>query len=109
MNEWYTKYQDQNFIVIGIYHHKKDTPISVKQVKKLVVEFGFEFPVAIDTDWHMLKQWWLDGQKRDWTSVSFLLDQYGVIRHIHEGDSYIKGDEDHSKLEDLIELLISQD
>lgn len=108
LNEWYTKYRDQNFVVIGIYHHKKNSPLSVKQVKKLVMEFGYEFPVAIDTNWRMLKQWWLDGHERDWTSVSFLLDHTGMIRHIHEGGDYVKGDEAYSQLEDQIKLLIKQ-
>ena len=107
LNEWYTKYRDQKFIVIGIYHHKKVSPLSLKLVRKLVMEFGFEFPVAIDTNWRMLKKWWLDGQKRDWTSVSFLLDHTGMIRHIHEGGNYVKGDEAYSQLEDQINLLLT--
>ena len=108
LNEWYTKYRDQNFILIGIYHHKKDSPLSIKQVKNLVIEFGFEFPVAIDTNWRMLNQWWLNNQEREWTSVSFLLDHTGKIRHIHEGGSYVKGDQEYSELEDQIKLLLKQ-
>ena len=108
LNEWYTKYRDQNFLVIGIYHHKKESPLSIEEVNKLVSDFGFKFPVAIDTKWRMLKQWWLDGKKRDWTSVSFLLDKTGIIRHVHEGGSYVKGEESYTKLEDKIRLLLKQ-
>jgi len=109
LNDWYEKYRDQDFVVIGLYHHKKSSPISVEQVKNYVLNFRFEFPVAIDTSWLTLKQWWVEGQKRDWTSVSFLLDRNGVIRHIHQGGSYIKGDKEYQQLEDQINLLLGQE
>jgi hypothetical protein len=32
-----------------------------------------------------LQDWWLDGHERSWTSVSFLIDRRGVIRHVHLG------------------------
>jgi hypothetical protein len=41
--------------------------------------------IAIDLDWKTLRAYWLDGAKREYTSVSFLIDRKGTIRYIHPG------------------------
>lgn len=66
--------------------------------------YRFTFPVAIDPEWRTLKRWWLDDSQHRWTSVSFLLDQAGVIRHIHPGGAY--SEEDVQTLTSLIEELL---
>ncbi|HUG36776.1 MAG TPA: hypothetical protein VML54_07485, partial [Candidatus Limnocylindrales bacterium] len=71
-------------------------------------ELGFEFPVAIDAGWRTLRAWWLDGRPRAWTSVSFLLDRQGVIRHVHPGGQYVQGGAEHAALEAAIERLLAQ-
>jgi peroxiredoxin len=92
--------------VIGIYHHKQPTPMDPQQVAEQAAEFGFKFPVAVDPGWRTLKRWWLDGHERGFTSVSFLLDRRGVIRHIHPGRQYVKGDADHAAMKaKIVELL----
>lgn len=72
----------------------------------MVKRYRFRFPVAIDPEWQTLKRWWLDGHDRAWTSVSFLVDQRGVIRYIHPGGSYT--DEDMATLTSLIEELLAK-
>jgi hypothetical protein len=47
---------------------------------------------AIELHWQTLESWWLAGHDRAFTSVSFLIDRHGVIRHIHPGGKYVKGD-----------------
>ncbi len=75
-------------------------------VKKFAAEYGFKFPVAVDPEMQTLKQWWLDGDRRKWTSVSFLLDRKGVVRHIHPGGMYVKGDADYEAMKaKIVELL----
>ena len=71
LNEWYQKYHDAGLEVIGLYHHKKSSPFSLDDVKFFVDKFGFKFPVAIDTKWRTLRDWWLKDNKREWTSASF--------------------------------------
>jgi len=34
--------------------------------------------------------------------VSFLIDRKGIIRHIHPGGQYVKGDADYSGLDEMI-------
>ncbi len=88
LNAWYEKYHAKGLLIIGFYHHKSPTPWTHQHVQRLVERYGFQFPVAIDPDWRTLKRWWLDRHERAWTSVSFLIDQEGIIRYIHPGGSY---------------------
>ncbi len=107
LNHWYETYKDQGFIVLGIYHHKESTSLSITQIKKYVEKFNFKFPVAVDRQWRTLKKWWLDSNK-NWTSVSFLLDRNSTIRHIHDGGSYREGGRDYIALENKIKLLLEE-
>jgi hypothetical protein len=43
-----------------------------------------------------------------WTSVTFLLDKKGVVRHVHPGGQYVKGDTAHQKLTSMIEQLLKE-
>jgi len=51
LNEFYREYHSRGLEIIGFYHHKSEGPLRVKTVKRQAQEFGFKFPVAIDTDW----------------------------------------------------------
>ena len=77
-------------------------------VKEYADGFGFKFPVAIDPDWKTLHRWWLDRGSHDFTSVSFLIDRKGVIRHIHPGGEYVKGDKDYALMKKRIEALLAE-
>ena len=107
LNEFHKKYFSKGLQVIGIYHHKSDEALQVENVKKAAERFGFKFPVAIDPDWQTLHRWWLDHGKENWTSVSFLIDRRGVIRHIHPGGEYVKGDIDYAVMKNKIEELLA--
>lgn len=108
LNEFYQNYHAKGLEVLGFYHHKGDEPLNLESVKKHASNFGFQFPVAIDPNWQTLHQWWLDGGKRDFTSVSFLIDKHGVIRHIHPGGEYVKGDKDYAVMKGKIEKLLEE-
>jgi peroxiredoxin len=79
------RFRERGLVVVGIYHHKDDQPLRDGAVAEYAKQYGFEFPVAIDPEWRTLRRWWLDGHDRDYTSVSFLIDKRGVIRHVHPG------------------------
>jgi peroxiredoxin len=88
LNAWHQTYRQHGLVVIGFYHHKSPTPLSRKHVTRLIKRYRFSFPIAVDPEWRTLTRWWLDGHHQRWTSVSFLIDRAGVIRHIHPGGSY---------------------
>ena len=108
LNEFDHLYRGKGLVVIGFYHHKSPEPLDPIQVESFARQFGFQFPVAIDPNWQTLNRWWLNGRERVWTSVSFLIDRQGIIRYIHPGGSYVRGDPDYAALKARIEELISQ-
>jgi thiol-disulfide isomerase/thioredoxin len=79
------RYGVKGLAVIGMYHHKEETPLDPEQVAGWVKQYGYQFPVAIDKDWTTLDRWWLRSKERSFTSVSFLIDQAGVVRRVHLG------------------------
>jgi len=108
LNEWHQAYESEGLSVIGFYHHKSSAPLSNDQVSEYAEGFGFQFPIAIDDGWSTLQDWWLSGNNRAFTSVSFLLDRNGVIRYIHPGGDYVKGDEDYAEMNRMIRQLLDE-
>jgi DUF1680 family protein/peroxiredoxin len=108
LKEFHETYKDRGLTVVGFYHHKDVKPLDTAAVEKLAADYGMQFPIAIDPDWRTLKDWWLNGDERKWTSVTFLLDRQGVIRHIHRGGAYVKGDKGYIALKAKIEELLKE-
>jgi len=108
LNGFYDEFHSRGLEVIAFYHHKSDQPLDVARVHQYANKLGFKFPVAIDYDWQTLRRWWLDDSATTWTSVSFLIDRKGTIRHIHPGGQYVVGDSDYKVLRGKIELLLAE-
>ena len=108
LNRFHRDYAKRGLVVIGMYHHKRPEPLTLDAVRATVHEYGFEFPVGIDRDWRTLNRWWLGGRKRDFTSVSFLIDKHGVIRHIHPGGTIDLGKPDGVALQKKVEQLLAE-
>jgi peroxiredoxin len=108
LNEFHRLHRDRGLVVLGFYHHKGAGSLDPKQVAAWADDLGFEFPLAIDDGWRTLRRWWLDQVPTSWTSVTFLLDRQGVIRHIHPGGQYVKGDRDYAALVAKIEELLAE-
>jgi thiol-disulfide isomerase/thioredoxin len=108
LNTFHERYASRGLSVVGFYHHKARSPLSFADVERYAQTFKFQFPVAVDLDWSTLRAWWLADGRRPFTSVSFLIDRRGIIRHIHPGGQYVKGDADYAKLESMIEKLLNE-
>jgi thiol-disulfide isomerase/thioredoxin len=108
LNRFHRDYAKRGLAVIGMYHHKRPEPLTLDAVRATVREYGFEFPVGIDRDWRTLNRWWLGDHKRDFTSVSFLIDKRGVIRHIHPGGTIDLGTPDGAALQKKVEQLLAE-
>ena len=108
LNEFHKKYKSRGLQVLGFYHHKSDERLDPEKVKTYAENLGFEFPVAIDRDWKTLEEWWLKSDKQQFTSVSFLIDRKGVVRHIHPGGEIVKGKKDYEQLRRKIDELLDE-
>jgi len=106
LSQWHERYAPQGLVVIGMYHPKPPGRIPVGVVKKLAQGLGMTFPLAIDSDWNTLRRYWLDGRTDAWTSVSFLIDQEGIIRYVHPGGAY--SPEEAQELEAMIQELVGR-
>jgi len=90
LEQIHEEFNDKGLRTIGFYHPKPyGTKRSRDSVEEALKEMGVTFPVALDSEWKNLQRYWLSsGKPRNFTSVSFLLDQYGTIRFIHPGPEY---------------------
>jgi len=104
LNEWHERYQDRGLAVVGMYHPKPPGAIGAYRVEKFADTLGMTFPLAIDPDWEMLGRWWLNGNKRRWTSVSFLIDRDGLIQYVHPGGAY--SPDEAKEMEEVIKRLL---
>jgi peroxiredoxin len=105
LNLFDARSRERGLAVIGMYHHKGKEPLDPEAVRGYAAHFGFRFPIGIDGGWATLERWWLD-RDRPFTSVSFLLDREGVIRHIHPGGTFAPGDADFREMQRRIEALL---
>jgi thiol-disulfide isomerase/thioredoxin len=108
LNEFSARYHDRGLVVVGLYHHKSEEPLTAARVKDQARKLGFAFPVAIDPKWTTLRRWWLDTHDRGWTSVTILLDRHGIVRHVHPGGAFFKGEAGYDALERKIEALLAE-
>lgn len=109
LEDFWQRYRERGLMVVGFYHHKASTPLDTAAVARHIRDFGFTFPVAIDHDWRTLRHWWLEAGGNSWTSVTFLIDRRGVVRHIHPGGQYVAGDADYRILEAAIEDVLAEE
>jgi peroxiredoxin len=108
LRQLHADYQDRGLVVIGMYHHKQPEPLDIEKVKGWTRDFKFDFPVAVDRDWRTLNRWWLKDGPRDFTSVSFLVDRRGTIRHIHPGGTMALGTADFAAMRAKVEQLLRE-
>lgn len=117
LNEFYKKHQSKGLEIIGFYHPKPNpSSVSMEDLKEYTAKKEFQFPVALDENWTTLRKYWLDGDGRNFTSVSFLIDKKGIIRHLHPGGEYHKdGTGEHAQcrldyleMKRMIEVLLSE-
>ena len=105
-------YGPRGLTVVGMYHHKEETPFDPTVYEDTARKYELTFPVAFDPEWQTFHSWMRDatGAEVDtgWTSVTFLLDKHGVIRQVHPGGSYVAGDPAYAELEAMIERLLAE-
>lgn len=79
----------QDLEVRAIFHAKpRGRQVGDSEVRKVAQRLGLPFALGIDPDWSGLDRWWLAEGDKDYTSVTFLLDQDGVVRLVHNGGEF---------------------
>lgn len=87
------KYEKDGLAVVAVYHPKPVRRVASDVLVKRAEEFGYHGVVAEDRDWSELRKAYLDLRPREATSVSFLVDQKGVIRFLHPGPVLFESDD----------------
>jgi thiol-disulfide isomerase/thioredoxin len=87
-------------VVIGVYHPKPPRAVTDARVIAAAEHIGFHGPLAVDEHWSTLERWWLDGGRREFTSVTFLVDRAGIVRWVHEGGDLCPGRPDQARTRD---------
>ncbi len=112
LRAFHRTYAERGLKVIGMYHHKEDTPFDPSVYEETARKYAFTFPVGFDPEWRTLKSWMRDSRGHEvntgYSSVTFLLDKHGVVRHVHRGGQYIDGDAAHAGLVAAIERLLAE-
>ncbi|HRC44857.1 MAG TPA: redoxin domain-containing protein [Nitrospira sp.] len=81
VKQWYQKYADQGFVVIGVHSPEFSHEQEVENVKRYIAEHDIRFPVPIDNDFST----WNKYGNRYWPAM-YLVDKLGVIRFIQIGE-----------------------
>jgi peroxiredoxin len=112
LRAFHRSYAPRGLHVIGMYHHKEPTPFDPKVYEETARRYEFTFPIAVDPEWRDFHAWMRDANgatvDTGWTSVTFVLDKHGVVRHFHPGGQYVDGDPAHTALVGVIERLLAE-
>lgn len=71
--------------VVAVYHPKPPRDVADEKIASSAARIGYHGAIAVDSHWGALRQLWLSTGQRRATSVSFLVDQHGIIRFVHPG------------------------
>ena len=116
LNAFHGEFAARGLVVIGVYTPKpKPREVALDDVRRVIAEYGFSFPVAIDADWRALHRLWLDrAPGAAFTSASLLVDRRGIVRHVHAGGTYAKdasdpkARRDHDEMRRAIETCLDE-
>ena len=97
LNEWYEKYKDNGFVIVGVHSPEFEFEKEYDNVLNAVEKYGIKYPVAQDND-HAT---WDNYYNRYWPA-EYLIDVNGNIRHFHAGEG------DYEETEKLIQELLME-
>jgi cytochrome c biogenesis protein CcdA/thiol-disulfide isomerase/thioredoxin len=97
IKDWYAKYKDKGFVVIGVHTPEFAFEKESQNVQQAIKDFGIEYPVVQDNDYAT----WRAYDNHYWPAKYFI-DKNGNIRKTHFGE----GDYDES--EQIIQQLLKE-
>ena len=81
LNDWYSKYADKGFVIIGVHSPEFEFEKNYDNVKTAVQKFGIIYPVVLDNN---LGTWNAYGNQ--YWPRHYLIDAQGYIREDHIGE-----------------------
>jgi cytochrome c biogenesis protein CcdA/thiol-disulfide isomerase/thioredoxin len=79
--DWYAKYHDKGFEIIGIHTPEFEFEKNLTNVKNAVKKFGIQYPVALDNRYAT----WLNFNNHYWPA-HYLINQAGEVIYVHFGE-----------------------
>jgi thiol-disulfide isomerase/thioredoxin len=81
LNDWYSKYADKGFVIIGVHSPEFEFEKNYDNVKTAIQKFGIMYPVVLDNN---LGTWNAYGNQ--YWPRHYLIDAQGYIREDHIGE-----------------------
>jgi len=100
MADWYERYGDQGFEVVGIHAPEFSFEAEVDNIVEAAAELGVTWPIVLDTQKRTFHDW-QEGPRGYWPRV-YLLDREGNIRYDHRGEGR------YSQTEAAIQALLAE-
>lgn len=95
LKQWWAKYKDMGFTMIGIHTPEFEFEKDPKNVKQAIKDFGVEWPVVLDSDFvnwkHFANHYW---------PAKYLADKDGRIVYTHFGEGNYA--ETEKKIQELL-------
>jgi len=101
---WQTKFKDAKLTIIGVHSPEFQVEMDVKRVEAKARANGLKFPIVIDNDLAIWKEW----NVRYWPTV-FLIDKKGKVRYYWEGEMHLDKPEPKRFAAAIDELLGEKD
>lgn len=81
MKQWYAKYRDRGFVLVGVHTPEFAHEGQVQYVRAAIARLGIAYPVVMDNDYHI----WNAYHNAYWPAL-YLVDKHGQIRYTHIGE-----------------------
>ena len=91
--------------VVAVYHPKPPRDVDPDDVRAFAKKIGMPGTLAVDRDWKVLDRW-MPPEKRSFTSLTFVLDKKGKVRHVHRGGTIEP--KDAKELSQQIDALLAE-
>jgi hypothetical protein len=92
------EFGESGFQTVAVYHPKPPAKVRDRDALSAAADLGYRGPLAVDPDWSVLENIYLSKHPEGATSVSFLLDRFGNVRHVHPGPEYGPTSDPHLKV-----------
>ncbi|MCL4338502.1 redoxin domain-containing protein [Patescibacteria group bacterium] len=96
VTNWYNKYQNQGFIVVGVHTPEFEFEKDTKNVENAIKQYDIKYPVAQDNNYDT----WNNYNNNYWPA-EYLIDREGNIRRVHFGEG--EYDQTETAIRDILE------